>query len=216
MTTVEDFPGGWTSFSAQPFERSGLIGFGVEHASATPHMSSGAKAASKMETTVTREEIDAKLERTEARVQATVADLKSEFSKFDSGLTSFKSDLKDELRSVDKRIEQIQGQMVLMQSEVAQMRHSLPSKGFLVGTAISIVAVMIGLAAFGASQFGNGIMAASSSVSQAVNAERLAQNALDVSTQNAEQLKLISGDIRTIATRLASERTEKPGLKPQQ
>ncbi len=59
-------------------------------------------------------------------------------------------------------------------------------------------------------------MAASSSVSQAVNAERLAQNALDVSTQNAEQLKLISGDIRTIATRLASEPTEKPGLTPQQ
>jgi uncharacterized phage infection (PIP) family protein YhgE len=208
MTTFEDFPGVWPGVSAQPVERSGLIGFGVEHPSATPHMSSASKAASKMETTVTREEIDAKLERTEARVQATVADLKTEFSKFESGLTSFKSDLKDEFRSVDKRIE-------AMQQEMTQMRHSLPSKGFLVGTAISIVAVMIGLAAFGASQFGNGIMAASSSVSQAVNAEKMAQNALEVSNQNAEQLKLISGDIRTIATRLASERTEKPRSEQQ-
>ncbi|MBB1248513.1 hypothetical protein [Rhizobium sp. G21] len=144
-----------------------------------------------------------------------MADLKSEFSKFESGLTSFKSDLKDELRSVDKRIEQIQGQMVLMQSEVAQMRHSLPSKGFLVGTAISIVAVMIGLAAFGASQFGNGIMAASTSVGQAVNAEKLAQTALDVSNRNAEQLKLISGDLRMIATRLASDPESGPQPAPQ-
>jgi uncharacterized phage infection (PIP) family protein YhgE len=203
MTTFEDFPGMWPGVSAQPIERSGLIGFGGEHPGGTPYISSAFKAASKMETTVTREEIDAKLERTEARVQATVADLKSEFSKFESGLTSFKSDLKDELRSVDKRIED-------MHREMAQMRHSLPSKGFIVGTAFSIVAVMTGLAAFGASQFGNGIMAASSSVSQAVNAEKLAQNALDVSSQNAEQLKLISGDIRAIATRIASERTEKP------
>jgi uncharacterized phage infection (PIP) family protein YhgE len=208
MTTYEDFPGVWPGVSAQPVERSGLIGFGVEHPGATPYMSSASKAASKMETTVTREEIDAKLERTEARVQATVADLKSEFAKFESGLTSFKSDLKDDLRSVDTRIE-------AMQQEMTQMRHSLPSKGFLVGTAISIVAVMIGLAAFGASQFGNGIMAASTSVGQAVTAEKLAQTALDVSNRNAEQLRLISGDLRTIATRLASDPQSGPQPTPQ-
>jgi hypothetical protein len=151
-----------------------------------------------MEAKVTRDEIDAKLARTEARVESTMSELKAEFAKFETEMVRLGSGLTESVRAVDTR--------------VAQMQHSLPSKGFLIGTAVSIVAVMIGLMSFGASQFGNGIMAASSSVSQAINAEKLAQESLRITNENSGRLQTISDDLRAIAMRLDADKG--PPAKP--
>ncbi|MBO3759529.1 hypothetical protein [Ciceribacter sp. L1K22] len=147
--------------------------------------------------TVTREEIDAKLERTEARVERSVAELKSEFAAFegriDRGVGDLRTDIAAQIGALQATLKDTQHQTQL------SLAH-LPSKTFIVGTAFSIVAVLFGLFAFGATQFGNGIMAASSSVSQAVEAQ-------STSRQNAEQIAVLTSAMEELMDQIRQKTT---------
>lgn len=165
----------------------------LDDPSGTPHiLGMMGQPETRSESAVTREEIDAKLERTEAKVEATVSEMKAEFATFRSDIST--------------RISE-------MNANISMLQNTLPSKGFLVITAISIVAVIVAILALDATQFGNGIMASSSSVSQAVNAEKLAADAQRISAENAAQLKAISNNLDAIAAKFEAMQ---PGQAPQQ
>lgn len=91
---------------------------------------------------MSREEIDAKLERTEARVNATLAEVRSDFATARADMATFRE-------------------------EVSSKLSHIPSKSFLVGTSVGIVAVLLAAIGIGAAMFGNGIMVATSSVDRA-------------------------------------------------
>lgn len=84
-----------------------------------------------------------------------------------------------------------------MKSEISAMRGdfkasfaSVPSKGFIAVTAVAIVGAVIGAMAFGASQFGNGVMVTSTAVQDSVEAKRIAQ-------ENAAEVRALRQDLST-------------------
>jgi hypothetical protein len=198
----------------------------MEYGARASHMGgAGGRMESEMDDTVTREEFDAKLERTEARVDASVAELKAEFSKLESGLSKDLSrlsiDLGERLGAVDRRIADVDRRLGDVDHRLADvdgrvmvMKDTLPNKNFIIGTAVSVVALTIAIMALGASQFGNGIMASSSSVSQAVNAEKLAAQALEISKANAQNLQAISANVRMIADKVGTDSDPSDVKKP--
>lgn len=108
---------------------------------------------------ITREELDAKLGRTEAAVEKTLAEIRTE--------------------SALSRVE-----MVQLRSDLREQMSSLPSKSFLVGVSVSIVAILIALFALAAQWFGNGIMAATSSVDKAnIALQETAENKRQIALQ---------------------------------
>lgn len=175
----------------QPFHENLVIGAHAPYIPVTPPQAGSPK---QQEATVTREEVDAKLERTEAKVEATVSEMKAEFAKFETEMVKFRSDISSGISE--------------MNTNVAILKNTLPSKGFLIVTAISTVAITIAILALGATQFGNGIMASSASVSQAVNAEKVAVEAQRISAENATQLKNISESLGAIAVKFESMQRE--------
>jgi len=91
---------------------------------------------------VSREEIDAKLDRTEAKVEKTLAEMRADFSGLRADMSAFRE-------------------------QIAVKLNDAPSKTFIVGTAIAIVAALVAVIGVGAAMYGNGIMVATSSVDRA-------------------------------------------------
>lgn len=108
---------------------------------------------------ISREEMDAKLERTEARVEKTLAELRADMAEFRERVSS-------------------------------DLSH-VPSRSFLVGTAIGIVAVLLASVGIGVTMLGNGIMVATASVDRA-------NQALSVAEKNAQQIQTLTDNLNKV------------------
>jgi hypothetical protein len=131
---------------------------------------------------MTREEMDAKLATTEARVDKTLAEIRAEFASDRAEMAAFRAQVKEDLAH-------------------------LPSKGFLTGTAIAIVGVVLTAMAIGVSMMGNGIMLATVPGQDA-------QRAVQLSEQNQQEINTISTDLREVLQELRELRAAPPATPP--
>ncbi|WP_274629685.1 hypothetical protein [Arvimicrobium flavum] len=120
--------------------------------------------------------MEARLERTEARVEKTLAEVKSEFSGMRADLALFREQTSSQLSHV-------------------------PSKSFLVGTAIGIVAAVLAALGIGAAMFGNGIMVTTASVDRA-------NQALTLAEENATQIQELTRGLQALLDKQAGSTTE--------
>lgn len=94
---------------------------------------------------------------------------------------------------VEKSLAEMKAEIVGMRGDFSTAFASVPSRGFVVVTALAIVAAVIGAMALGYTQFGNGVMVTSVAVQDAQEAKRLAQeNANAVEAMRTELSTFIS------------------------
>jgi hypothetical protein len=186
-----------------------------EEAIARPPLkgSRGAKEGSFSETTrattsdpvneaklMTREEMDAKLATTEARVDKTLAEIRAEFASDRAEMANFRGQIATEIAALRT---QTTTEIAGLRTEISH----LPSTKFLIGTAITIIAAVLGALSYGSGEFGNGIMVTTSSIDRA-------NEALEVSRQNQEEITTISTDLREVLQELRQLRAAPPATPP--
>ncbi len=147
--------------------------------------------------TISREEIDAKLDRNQARLEATEA-------RIDASLQSV-------LAQVSASEARLQGSLDV----VAARLEGLPKTGALIAaaatTGVTVVGLIVGILSWGGDRFDGGVQVTSASVEQALEAKR-------VGDQNAEQLRLLTTAVESLATEIkaVSDRETLPQTPPKQ
>ena len=109
---------------------------------------------------------------------------------------------------VEKSLADMKAELVGLRGDFKTSFASVPSKGFLVGTALAIVGAVIGAMALGYTQFGNGVMVTTVAIQNSQDAKRI-----------AEENKAAVDAMRTELSTFISDFRQLPGWKtapPQQ
>lgn len=92
----------------------------------------------------------------------------------------------------EKAFADVKSEIVGMRADVKVALAAVPSKSFAVGFGITLFAALVGAMAFGASQFGNGVMVTTAAVQDASDAKEISQqNAAELAKIREEMARLI-------------------------